>query len=159
VIFDILQKHGVYSFELESDLIRYIGDWKNQVLSVATGNSVRAGAVVQKFWRINMCDTRKLADEICDYISAPFGLGLNEYVRENVAQKIAEALKPSHNTEWMCSDCAMGEQSPCILKCSPSEAEGYPTECPFGNGTDCEWVHIPKITEAHPQADNTGSPK
>lgn len=45
-----------------------------------------------------MCDTRALSDEICDYISAPFGLGLNEHVRKSVALKIAEALKPSHNT-------------------------------------------------------------
>jgi hypothetical protein len=45
-----------------------------------------------------MCDTKKLADEICDYIAAPFGIGLNEHVRESVALKIAEALKHSHNS-------------------------------------------------------------
>lgn len=56
-----------------------------------------------------MCDTRKLADEICDYIAAPFGIGLNKQVREGVAQKIAEALKPSHNKQstpnYACPKC------------------------------------------------------
>ena len=57
-----------------------------------------------------MRDTKKLADEICDYIAAPFGIGLNEHVRESVALKIAEALKPSHNkqsTPFTCDGCVV----------------------------------------------------
>jgi len=77
-----------------------------------------------------MCDTRALADEICDYISAPFGIGLNEHVRKSVALKIAEALKPSHNSA-MDAICALDEQickyssdNVTVINCS------YSGECP-----------------------------
>jgi hypothetical protein len=42
-------------------------------------------------------DTKALADDICDYISAPFGIGLNEHVRQSVALKLEEALESSYS--------------------------------------------------------------
>jgi len=37
-------------------------------------------------------ENRELADKICNYISAPFGLGLNEHVRNKVAEMITSDL-------------------------------------------------------------------
>jgi hypothetical protein len=43
--------------------------------------------------------------------------------------------------QYECRDCALGEESgPCT---APFENKDFPpTECPYQNGTDCNWVLI-----------------
>jgi hypothetical protein len=51
--------------------------------------------------------------------------------------KTAEAKDGSEALHYECTDCAIGEPIPCTVPYH--EDEPVPTECPHGNGTDCEW--------------------